>query len=78
MPPGSDTPRYGAFAQLFAGHQMPMADVVTTSSRAIMRAVIAGSDRLTLLSDSFALMQAGRLPVASYFALLWRPPICYR
>jgi aminopeptidase N len=31
---------------------------------------LPGADRLTLLSDSFALMQAGRLPAASYFALL--------
>jgi aminopeptidase N len=35
---------------------------------------LAPTDRVTLLSDTFALAQAGRVPLASYFALLARIP----
>jgi hypothetical protein len=37
-------------------------------------AALAPADRVTLLSDSFALMQSGRLPLASYIALLGALP----
>jgi DNA-binding transcriptional LysR family regulator len=47
--PGPATPRSQAFHGLFAKQRRPVTDIVTTS-RAITRAVIAGSDRLTLLT----------------------------
>jgi LysR family transcriptional regulator, regulator for genes of the gallate degradation pathway len=47
--PGPATPRSQAFHGLFAKQRRPVTDIVTTS-RAITRAVIAGSNRLTLLT----------------------------
>ena len=46
--PGTTTPRYRAFRTLF-GSQSPVADIIT-ESRAITRALVAGSDRLTILT----------------------------
>jgi len=47
--PGASTPRFQAFQSLFKGNRLPPAHVITTS-RAITRALIATSDRLTLLT----------------------------
>lgn len=47
--PGPMTPRFRAFQGLFGKLPLPVTDIVTTS-RAITRAVIARSDRLTLLT----------------------------
>ena len=54
--PGPATPRFRAFQGLFGKLRMPVADIVT-SSRAITRAVIAGSDRLTLYTRQEALSE---------------------
>lgn len=46
--PGPATPRHRAFRSLFGNH-LPRTDIITTS-RAVTRALIVGSDRLTLLT----------------------------
>lgn len=47
--PGASTPRFQAFQSLFKGNGVPPAHVITTS-RALTRALIATSNRLTLLT----------------------------
>jgi len=55
--PGPTTPRFLAFQNLFAKHRAPNTEIVT-ASRAITRALIAGSDRLTLLTRQEALSES--------------------
>lgn len=55
--PGPTTPRYLAFAQLFASSKIKPAARIETTSRGLVRALLTTSDRLTLLTRHEALLE---------------------
>jgi DNA-binding transcriptional LysR family regulator len=55
--PGPTTPRYLAFEQLFASAKKKPAARIETTSRGLVRALLATSDRLTLLTRHEALLE---------------------
>lgn len=55
--PGPATPRYRAFEQLFASEKVKPAARIETASRGLVRALIAMSDKLTLLARHEALLE---------------------
>jgi DNA-binding transcriptional LysR family regulator len=55
--PGPATPRYLAFAQLFASAKKKPAARIETASRGLVRALLTTSDRLTLLTRHEALLE---------------------